>query len=161
MPTSTKEEMPASLHFKELLQKLNEYQVRYLIVGAYAVMNYTEPRYTKDLDVWVDPTSENAERVFRALADFGAPTGGVMIEDFTNSDLIFQIGIAPHRIDIMMGVKGLNFAEAWSRRVQTKFEDQTMDLICKSDLIVSKQAAGRPQDLIDLEQLRKSDKVNP
>src|SRR5437660_2963694 len=122
--TNLKEEMPVSSHFKELLKSFNEHQVKYLIVGAYAVMKYTEPRYTKDLDIWVEPTSENAERVFRALADFGAPTGGVTVEDFTNSDLIFQIGIAPHRIDIMMGVKGLNFAEAWSRRVETKFEDQ-------------------------------------
>src|SRR2546423_14589412 len=145
--------MPASSHFKELLQKFNEYRVRYLVVGAYAVMNYTEPRYTKDLDVWVEPTSGNAERVFRALTDFGAPTNGVTVEDFTNSDLIFQIGIAPHRIDIIMGVKGLNFAEAWSRRAGTKFEDQTMDLVCKADLIVSKQAAGRPQALIDLDEL--------
>ncbi len=152
--------MPANLHFKELLQKLNEYQVRYLVVGAYAVMNYTEPRYTKDFDIWVEPTLENAERVLRALADFGAPTSEVTIEDFTNSDLIFQIGIAPHRIDIIMGVKGVNFAEAWSRRVEAKFEDQTMDLICKSDLMISKQAAGRPQDLIDLEELRKSDTLN-
>jgi hypothetical protein len=151
--------MPASLHFKELLQKLNEYQVRYLVVGAYAVMNYTEPRYTKDLDVWVEPTSANAERVFRALTDFGAPTSEVTVEDLTNSDLIFQIGVAPHRIDIIMAVKGLNFAEAWARRVETKFEDQTMALVCKSDLMVSKQAAGRPQDLLDLEQLRKSDQL--
>ena len=157
MPTSSKEEMPASLHFKQLLQKFNEYRVRYLVVGAYAVMNYTEPRYTKDLDVWVEPTSQNAERVFRALSDFGAPTSDVTVEDFTNPDLIFQIGIAPHRIDIIMAVKGLNFAEAWLRRVETKFEDQTMDLVCKSDLIVSKQAAGRPQDLLDLEALIESD----
>lgn len=151
--------MPASLHFKEFLRKFNEHQVRYLVVGAYAVMSYTEPRYTKDLDVWVDRTSENAERVFRALADFGAPMGDVAVEDFTKSDLIFQIGIAPHRIDVIMGVKGLSFFQAWSRRVEIQFEDETIHLVCKADLMVSKQAAGRPQDLIDLAQLRKSDEV--
>lgn len=151
--------MPASLHFKELLRKLNEHQVKYLIVGAYAVMNYTEPRYTKDLDVWVEPTRENAERVFQALADFGAPMSEVTVEDFANPDLIFQIGIAPHRIDVIMGVKGLNFVEAWPRRVETEFEDETINLVCKADLMVSKQAAGRPQDLIDLDQLRKSNEV--
>lgn len=84
--------MPASLHFKELLKKLNEHQVRYLIVSAYAVMKYTEPRYTKDLDVWVDPTPENASRVFRALADFGAPMTEVIPEDFTNPELVFKLG---------------------------------------------------------------------
>lgn len=151
--------MPASLHFKELLRSFNEHKVRYLVVGAYAVMNYTEPRYTKDLDLWVEPAPDNAQLVFRALADFGVPMGEVTVEDFTNPDLIFQIGIAPHRIDVIMGVKGLNFAEAWTRRTETIFENETINLICKADLMISKQAAGRPQDLIDLDRLRKSDEV--
>lgn len=151
--------MPASSHFKELLTRFNEHQVKYLIVGAYAVMKYTEPRYTKDLDVWVEPSPENGARVFRALAEFGAPMEEVTIEDFTNPDLIFQIGIAPQRIDVIMGVKGLRFPDAWSRRVETEFEDEVINLICKGDLMIAKQAAGRPQDLIDLEQLRQSEKV--
>ena len=151
--------MPASLHFKELLKKLNEHQVRYLIVGAYAVMKYTEPRYTKDLDVWVDPTPENATRVFKALADFGAPMTEVTHTDFTNPELVFQVGIAPQRIDVIMAVKGLTFPEAWSRRVNADFEEETINLICKADLIISKEAAGRPQDLIDLDHLRQSDEI--
>lgn len=85
--------MPASSHFKELLRRLNEYQARYLIVGAYAVMKYTEPRYTKDLDIWIDVTPDNASRVFRALAEVGAPMKSVTVEDFTNPELVFQIGI--------------------------------------------------------------------
>jgi hypothetical protein len=105
---SSREEMPASLHFKELLRKFNEHQVKYLVVGAYAVMKYTEPRYTKDFDIWVEPVSANAQRVFAALAEFGAPMNEVQVEDFANPELVFQIGIEPLRIDIMMGIKGLN-----------------------------------------------------
>jgi hypothetical protein len=146
--------MPASFHFKELLRKFNDLQVRYLIVGAYAVMKYTEPRYTKDLDIWVDTTPENASRVFRALAEFGAPMQSVTVEDFTNPELVFQIGIEPHRIDIMMHVKGLGFSQAWANRVEAKFEEVAILLVSKEDLLISKTAAGWPQDLIDAAQLK-------
>lgn len=151
--------MPASLHFKELLRKFNEHQVRYLIVGAYAVMKYTEPRYTKDLDVWVDATPDNAVRVFKSLAEFGAPMNGVTVEDFANPDLVFQIGIEPERIDIMMQVKGLEFSTAWLERVEAEFEDISISLLSKHHLLVSKTAAGRPQDMIDADHLRKSDEI--
>jgi hypothetical protein len=151
--------MSASSHFKELLRKFNEHQVRYLIVGAYAVMKYTEPRYTKDLDVWVEATPDNAKRVFQALSAFGAPMNTVTIEDFANPELVFQIGIEPHRIDIMMQVKGLEFSKAWSRRREAEFEDVSMLLVYREDLLISKTAAGRPQDLIDAERLRLSDET--
>ncbi len=151
--------MPASLHFTELLRRFNEHQVKYLVVGAYAVMKYTEPRYTKDLDIWVEPTSENAQCAFAALKEFGAPLTDVTPEDFTRTDLIFQLGLAPHRIDILMAVKGLEFAKAWERRVQASFESITMNVVCKEDLLISKEAAGRPQDLIDADALRKSDDI--
>lgn len=151
--------MPASLHFKELLRKFNEHQVRYLIVGAYAVMKYTEPPYTRDLDVWVEAQPENANRVFQALSEFGAPMNAVTTEDFANPELVFQIGIEPHRIDIMMQIKGLEFSQAWSRRQEAKFEDVSVFLVSKEDLLISKTAAGRPQDLIDAERLRLSDKL--
>lgn len=148
--------MSASSHFKELLRKLNEHQVRFLIVGAYAVMKYTEPRYTKDLDIWVEPSRINSERVFEALADFGAPMDQVTTEDFTNEELIFQIGIAPHRIDILMAVRGLQFSEAWARRVEALFEEVPMILISKDDLLIAKEAMGRPQDLLDVEALKRA-----
>lgn len=148
--------MSASSHFKELLRKFNEHNVRFLIVGAYAVMKYTEPRYTKDLDIWVEPSPANAERVFNALAEFGAPMEGVTRQDFTNQDLIFQIGIEPQRIDVLMAVKGLQFAEAWARRVETEFEDVPMVLVSKEDLLVAKEAMGRPQDLLDAEALKQA-----
>jgi hypothetical protein len=148
--------MSASSRFKELLRKFNEHDVKFLIVGAYAVMKYTEPSYTKDLDIWVEPSPANAERVFEALAAFGAPMEGVAAEDFTNQDLIFQIGIEPHRIDVMMAVKGLDFTESWARRVTTEFDDQRMVLVSKADLLVAKEAMGRPQDLLDAEALKRA-----
>ena len=148
--------MSASSHFKELLRKLNDHNVKFLIVGAYAVMKYTEPRYTKDLDIWVEPSPANAEQVFKALADFGAPMDGVSPQDFTNPELIFQIGIEPHRIDVLMAVKGLQFAEAWNRRVTSEFDDERMTLVSKEDLLVAKEAMGRPQDLLDAEALRRA-----
>jgi hypothetical protein len=151
--------MPASSHFKELLREFNEHHVRYLLVGAYAVMKYTEPRYTKDLDVWVEPTLENAGRVFTALSNFGAPMQEVGVEDFANPNLIFQIGIEPHRIDIMMDVKGLDFTRAWQNRAEAKFENVVIPVVSKSDLLMSKTAAGRPQDLIDAERLKESDEA--
>ena len=83
----------------------------------------------------------------------------VKLEDFMNVDLIYQIGVAPHRIDILMGVKGLDFASAWERRLEAALEDVPMSIVCKEDLLVSKEAAGRPQDLIDAAALRTSDKV--
>jgi len=148
--------MSASSIFKELLRKFNEHQVNYLIVGAYAVMNYTEPRYTKDLDVWIEPSRVNAEKVFRALAEFGAPLDSVTTEDFSNPELIFQVGIAPHRIDILMSVKGLQFAEAWARRIETRFDDVPLQIVSKADLLTAKEAMGRPQDILDAEALRRA-----
>jgi hypothetical protein len=122
-------------------------------------MKYTEPRYTKDLDIWVDATPENASRVFKALAEFGAPMGSVTVEDFANPDLVFQIGIEPHRIDVMMQIKGLEFSQAWSNRVEANFEDVAIRLLSKEDLLISKTAAGRPQDMIDIDRLRLSDEI--
>jgi hypothetical protein len=116
-------------------------------------MKYTEPRYTKDFDIWVEPVRANAQGVFEALAEFGAPMDEVTVDDFANRELVFQIGIEPVRIDIMMGIKGLEFSDAWPQRVETKFEDIAMTLISKEDLLIAKKAAGRPQDLIDAAQL--------
>jgi len=122
-------------------------------------MKYTEPRYTKDFDIWVEPVSANAQRVFEALAEFGAPMNDVQVEDFANPELVFQIGIEPLRIDIMMGIKGLQFSDAWPQRVESKFEDIAMNLISKEDLLVAKKAAGRPQDLIDADGLKLSQDI--
>ena len=111
--------MTESPHYKELLQALNDCQVEYLIVGGYAVMKYTEPRYTKDLDVWVNSSPQNAARLFRALAKFGAPLQDDKItpETFTQDGIVYQMGVAPVRIDILTQITGVEFPAAWQSRI--------------------------------------------
>lgn len=106
--------MTNSSHFKELLRAFNERGAEYLIVGGYAVMKYTEPRFTKDLDLWIRSSAENAARVYEALAEFGAPLerDGLAPQDFTSEELTYQIGVAPVRVDILTHVSGLQFADA-------------------------------------------------
>jgi hypothetical protein len=128
--------------------------VRYLVAGAHAVMQYTEPRYTKDIDVWVEPTAENARRVWRAMVEFGAPLERMTEQDFANPGLVFQMGVAPNRIDIMMGVPGLRFSGAWKRRQRTAYGGIPIYVLSKEDIIKAKAKAGRPQDLLDLAALR-------
>ncbi len=131
----------------------NNYSVRYLIAGAYAVMYHAEPRFTKDLDVWIEPTPKNAIHVWKALAEFGAPLDQVKLSDFSNKDLIYQIGIAPNRIDIMMNVPGLTFDSAWEHRIQSLYGDIPVNILNLNDLIIAKEKAGRDQDLLDLKHL--------
>jgi hypothetical protein len=143
--------------FKELLNIFNENGVRYLIVGAYAVMKYTEPRFTKDLDIWIDSSPENAMRVFRSLGAFGAPLQGLTPEDFSTSGF-YQMGRPPIRIDILMEVEGITFADAWLNKVPGDFDGAFVFYIDKTDLIKNKSIAGRPQDLIDIAALKKTAK---
>jgi hypothetical protein len=137
--------------FKDLLQSLNAAGVRYLIVEGYAVMAYTEPRYTKDLDVWIESTDANAEALFRALASFGAPTKDVSPKDFTEPNVSFQIGVAPVRIDIMTSVPGLDFSDSWKQRLVMDFGGEPVPVICRSDVIRAKREAGRLSDKKDIE----------
>jgi hypothetical protein len=146
----------ANPDFCDLLQAFNAAGVEYLIVGAHAVMIYTEPRYTKDIDLWVRPSAANAERVFRALAEFGAPLGNATPADFTNLDLVFQIGVAPNRIDILMDIAGVTFDEAWAGRTLSSYAGTPTQFLGKEHLIRAKKAAGRPHDLRDLEWLEAS-----
>jgi predicted nucleotidyltransferase len=139
--------------FRDLLRNLDAAGVRYLIVGGYAVMVYTEPRYTKDLDIWIEPTEPNAQKLFVALAQFGAPTQDIRPSDFTEADTFFQIGMDPVRIDIMTSVPGLDFVPAWERKVKVDFGGESAPVICREDVIRSKMAAGRPRDRQDLRNL--------
>jgi hypothetical protein len=141
--------------YKDLLEVLNAYGVRYLIVGGYAVMKYTEPRLTKDLDLWIATDAANAESAYNALLMFGAPLEQCTPEDFTHEEFWFQIGVAPVRIDILLSVSGVSFEEAWSRRVDGEFLNVPAHFIGFEDLMRSKEAAGRPQDKRDLRRLRK------
>lgn len=143
--------------FNELLKAFNDYQVKYLVIGGHAVMKYSEPRYTKDLDIWVKADTENAGAVFDALKAFGAPLAGMTKDDFAHEGHFYQIGVAPLRIDILMSIKGVEFDQAWANRVESDIGGAQAFFISKSDLIKSKRAAGRPQDVIDAELLEQSD----
>lgn len=140
--------------FKEMLSTFNDEQVRYLVVGGYAVIMHTEPRYTKDLDIWVSPDRENAERVFRALQSFGAPLTGLSVQDFTEKGCFYTMGLAPSRVDILFDLKGVEFDECYKRRIESDLGGVVVNIIGAKDLIVNKEAVGRYQDLADAEKLR-------
>ena len=153
--------MKINSDFRDLLRSLNAAGVRYLIVGGYAVMVHTEPRYTKDLDIWIEPTESNAAALFAALAQFGAPTSDVQVADFTQPDVFFQIGLAPVRIDIMTSTPGLEFPGAWNRKITVEFGDEPAFVLCRKDVIAAKRGAGRIRDNKDLRSLLDPKKRRP
>jgi hypothetical protein len=154
MPGGVKD-LQVNRNFKDLLLLFNRYHVRYLVVGAYAVMSYTEPRNTKDLDVWVDIALDNAKRVYQALAEFGAPLKRYTPEDFAKRYSVFQMGVPPQRIDILGNISAVRFSTAWEKRKTRRPGGMTVHFIALDDLMKNKKAVGRAQDLIDLENLRR------
>jgi len=149
--------MSANSDFKELLSLFNDKSVRYLVVGGYAVIKYAEPRYTKDLDLWVKADPANAAAIFAALRDFGAPLIGLSEADFAHEGYFYQLGTPPVRVDILMSLPGLEFESAWQRRVEVDFEGVPVPFISKQDLITSKLAVGRPQALLDADALKQTE----
>ena len=139
--------------FSDLLRIFNAHNVKYLVIGGYAVVQYSEPRFTKDLDVLISTDSANAEAVFAALREFGAPLTDLTPKDFSEEGFFFQMGVPPVRVDVLMGIPGINFDGCWNRRMEVDFEGLKVNFISKTDLIASKRAAGRPQDLIDADML--------
>ena len=141
--------------FNDLLLAFNEFEVRYLIVGGYAYARYTEPRATKDLDLFVRPDPGNGLSIFKALAAYGAHLRGVTAADFASPGTIFQIGVAPLRVDIINRIDGITFDEAWLE-AEIALSDDTIPVryLSLNHLIVNKLAAGRPQDLLDVANLR-------
>jgi len=139
--------------FVDLLRAFNVHDVRYLIVGAYALGVHGRPRATGDLDVWIDATPENAPRVMRALAEFGAPLTDVRETDFATPAIVFQMGLPPDRIDILTQLTGLTFAEAWPDRVESAFGPVPALFIGREAFIRNKRATGRSKDLGDVESL--------
>ena len=139
--------------FKEFFQLLNANEVQYLIVGGYAVAYHGYPRYTKDIDVWIHVNPDNAARVVRALADFGFESLGLQISDFLEPNTVIQLGYAPNRIDLIMGVPGVDFDQCFSGREEVEIEGVKLHFIDLENLKKSKQASGRAQDLADIENL--------
>lgn len=142
--------------FKDLLQSLHECEVRYLVAGGYAVIHHSQPRYTKDIDIWLEPTGENARKLMRAFQIFGIPMVGVTQDDFATPGTQFNLGVAPCEIDFLTTIPGLEFESAWENRVISEENDFPIQYLGKSDLIRAKQTAGRPQDLADLDELRRA-----
>jgi hypothetical protein len=153
MPTRAILAPPMNSDFEDLLKVFNARSVEYLIVGGYAVMLYTEPRYTKDLDIWIAATPENATKVYSALAEFGAPLAGLTADDFAHEGFFYQLGQPPLRIDILMSIEGVTFEDAWPRRVESRVGSEPAWFIGKNELIRNKRAAGRHIDLHDADVL--------
>jgi hypothetical protein len=150
--------MSENSDFKDMFKALNTCRVRYLVAGAHAVMHYAEPRYTKDIDIWVEPTAQNATRVWRAMELFQAPLENVTEKDFRNPIMVYQIGVAPNRIDIMMSVPGVRFLTAWRSRKRSTYGGVPINIMSLGDLIKAKARAGRPQDLLDVASLKLASK---
>ncbi len=150
--------------FREILSEFCAGEVKYLLVGAYALAVHGLPRATGDIDLWVRRDPENAIRVWEALARFGAPMAQVHPSDFEQADLVFQVGVAPRRVDVITGVDGLDFDEAWERRTSAQVEGLAVPVVCGEDLLRNKRASGRPKDLGDvafLEEILRRDGAGP
>lgn len=145
--------MAVNPDFKDLFLAFNAGRVRYLVVGAHAVSFHARPRFTKDLDIWVDPDPANAERVYAALRVFGAPLTDLSTLDLSNPEMVYQIGVIPNRIDVRMGIEGVSFHDVWPRRQESSYGDCPIFVIGRKDLIRNKRSVGRPQDLEDLRAL--------
>jgi hypothetical protein len=142
-----------SKDFKEFIELLNEYEVRYLVVGGYAVAFHGHPRYTKDLDVWIELSQENALNALKALEKFGFGSLGLKSEDFLETDQIIQLGYPPNRIDILTTLNKLKFEDCYKARVEVKIQGLKINFIDLENLKKNKRATGRPQDLADAENL--------
>ncbi len=147
------EKMPVNPDFKDLFSALSDAGAEFIVVGAHAVMFFTEPRYTKDLDVWVRPTRANAERVHRALTRFGAPLTDLTVDDLAVEGTMFQIGIAPNRIDVLTSIEAIDFEAAHARAATSTYGGIPIRLLSAEDLIANKRAVGRKQDELDVEKL--------
>jgi hypothetical protein len=142
------------------LSVFNSHNVRYLLIGGYAVSLHAQPRATKDLDLWVSPDPANAQAVFAALAAFGAPLAGMTVEDFMDPSSFFHMGTPPLAVDILLTIQGVDFETAWKRRVEMDVDVDGLraPVISSADLVAAKVAAARPQDLADAEALRAAKK---
>jgi len=147
--------------YRDMLQALGDEKARFLLVGAYAMAAYGYPRATMDIDIWVMPSPDNAEAVLRAVKRFGAALHELSKEDLLKDDTVFQIGVAPRRIDIITGVSGLRFEDAFARSIEMDVEGISLRIPSLNDLIVNKRATGRTKDLADAEVLESLRDLEP
>jgi predicted nucleotidyltransferase len=140
--------------YKDILSQLSEKKVKFLLVGAYAMAVHGYPRSTMDIDLWIMPDPENAILVLKALKSFGAPVADLSAEDLQMEGLIFQIGIAPRRINILTSIDGLNFEEVFARSELIDIEGILVNVLSLHDLIINKRATGRTKDMADVESLQ-------
>jgi hypothetical protein len=145
--------------FRDVLTELVRAGARFLVVGAHALSAHGVPRATADLDIWVDPDPANADRVYAALAAFGAPleTLGITRADFQRPAIVTQFGLPPLRIDVMTSVSGLTFDDAWRTHIVGSIEGVRVPILDRASFIRNKRASGRTKDLADLELLRADD----
>jgi len=144
--------------FEDFIQFLNQYEVDYMIVGGYAMAFHGSPRYTGDLDVWIDISESNAEKMLLVIQAFGFSSHGFKKEDFLKENLINQIGYPPLRIDILTNIDGIDFKEAYTQKQVIEIEDLKANYIGLRDLIQNKKTSGREKDIIDVKTLQKKQK---
>jgi hypothetical protein len=139
--------------YRDILRILSEKGARYLVVGAYAMSVHGYPRATGDIDIWVERSHDNSRRVFDAIAAFGAPAHDISPDTFTETDVVFQIGVAPRRVDILTHADGLDFEEAFRSREVLELEGLIIPFISRADLLTKKRATGREKDRLDARML--------
>ena len=139
--------------FKEFLQFLNSNSVRYLVIGGYAVAAHGHVRYTKDIDIWIEQTEANSDRLMRALGEFGFGSIGLSSSDFLEPDTVVQLGYPPRRIDLLTAPSAVTFQRCYENRMTIEIDGTTIPFISLEDLKVNKAASGRPRDLADIEDL--------
>jgi len=142
--------------YKEMLQILLSNKVKFLVVGAYAMGAYGYPRATGDLDIWVEASSENSKKIYKSLSEFGAPLSGLTKITFREEGIVFQIGVAPRRIDIITKIEGVDFKKAYFDKQEIEIEGIKIPFISKENLIKNKESTGREKDRLDAKYLRQN-----
>lgn len=142
--------------FRDMLSSLNEAEVEFLVVGAYALSAHGLNRATGDIDIFLRNSPQNAQKVMQALKNFGAPLMNISEEDFTSDDIVVQLGVEPSRIDLITRISGLSYEQAWDNKVPVTVSDLDFFVLAKSDLLINKTAADRDKDKGDIAWLKKN-----
>ena len=145
--------MKTEKDYEEFLELLNKHNVRYCVIGAFALAFHARPRYTKDMDILIETTTDNAKRLLMALDEFGFGSLNLAVKDFSTQGNIIQLGYEPVRIDIITSIEGLDFTDIWKSRIQGPYGKQTINFIDRQNLIRSKRLSNRAQDKVDLKLL--------